>query len=209
MAIINKNRPQSANLKKKHRKSAERLKKKTTIKQRVQDVSFKYDNSKLANYSRDGLINKSMVDNHIIGEGISYDRDEILRYKLMKKNLGIAKKGEVLLPMGGNNKAFINKKGVSKLVMYKRPDQSASKQLPYEQLNYADNSFKYNNVSMDRSMFRKGSYQIDKKRQAKVITTQNKKSKHKRSATPSLTTPQQMMTQGINPNAYKLNKSYF
>jgi hypothetical protein len=209
MALINKNRPQSANLKKKQRKSAERLKKKATIKQRVQDASFKYDSSKLANYSRDILINKSMVDNHILGEGISYDRDEILRYKLMKKNLGIAKKGEVLLPMGGNNKTFINKKGVSKLVMYKRPDQSTSKQLPYEQLNYADNSFKYNNVSMDRSMFRKGSFQIDKKRQAKVITTQNKKSKHKRSATPSLIAPQQIMNQGINPNAHKLNKSYF
>lgn len=211
MALINKNRPQSANLKKKHGKSAERLKKKAIARQRIQDIqdsSFK-NNSKLVNYSKDGPISKSMIDNNILTDGNSFDHEEILRYKLMKKNLGIAKNGEVKLQMSGQNKAIITKKGVSKFVMYKRPEQPTNNPISYEQFNYSDHNFKYNNVSMDRSMFRKNTYQIDKKKQAKLVTTQSKKSKHKRSATPSLTAPQQIMAQGLNPNAYKIKKSYF
>jgi len=79
--------------------------------------------------------------------------------------------------------------------MYKRPDNSfMNKPMAYEQINFMDNNYKCNNISMDRGNFRKGNYKIDKKRQAKVITTHSKKGKHKRSATPSLSVPQHLVS---------------
>ena len=106
----------------------------------------------------------------------------------------MAKKGEVKLQMAAQNKSIINKKSGSKFIMYKKPDNSLVKHLPYDQAGYIDHNYKFNNnKSMDRGVFRKGSYQIDKKRQAKVITTHSKKGKHKRSATPSLSMPQHII----------------
>ena len=201
MGIGNKNRPQSANLKKKHGKSAERMKKKALTRQRIQESQGpfnNYVNNKLFNYSKEGAISKSLAESRILTEGTSFDREEVLRHKVFKKNLGMAKKGEVKLQMAPQNKSIINKKSGSKFVMYKRPENNQlSKNLPYDQIGYIDHNYKYNNISMDRGNFRKGSYQIDKKRQAKVITTQSKKGKHKRSATPSLSVPQHILSQKL------------
>lgn len=205
MGVLGKNRPQSANLKKKQGKSAERLKKSGFNRQRVQeeaDSIVKYTSQQIPAFNKDVLVSQSLIESHITNDGSSFDRDEIFRHKLMKKNLGIAKKGEVKLQMSSLNKNIISKKTGNKFMMYKRPEPTTvNKPITYDQLNYIDPSYKFHNMSVDGSLFRKSSYQLDKKRKAKVITTQKQnKNKQKRSATPSLLAPQQMIVQNFNAN---------
>ena len=117
-----KNRPQSANLKKKGRKSADRLKKKDLTAQRMHEMqnSFKpHINNKLFNYSKGGVVTKNISKNLIQNEENSFDQEGALRHKLFKKNLGIAKKGEVKIKMAPN-KAIISKKSGNKFVMYSK-----------------------------------------------------------------------------------------
>lgn len=85
--FINKNRPQSANIKKNHGKSAERMKKKAITRQRIQEnqgAFNQYVNNKLFTYSKDGHISKNLAENRILTEGNSFDREEVLRNKLFK-----------------------------------------------------------------------------------------------------------------------------
>lgn len=155
-------------------------------------------NQKLPIYNKDSVVSHSMLDSSVLmTEGNSFDREELMRHKLAKKNFGINKKGEVKIQMNYHNKAILNTKKISnKFMMYKRPENGINnKSMNYEGLSYIDPQYKLHNASMDRSMFRKGSYQIDKKRQAKVVTTQSKKPKPKRSATPSLGVSQQYVGQ--------------
>lgn len=211
MAVFNKNRPQSANIKKKHGKSAERMKKSALNRQRLQDEQdslIKYVNQPIPNFSKDGLVSKSMIENHLgFNEGSSFDREDILRHKIMQKNLVVAKNADMNLSLNSNTKAIITKKN-NKFMMYKRPDGTINKSVAYEQLNYIDTQYKPNNISMDRSVFRKAGYQLDKKRQAKVVTTQSKgKGKSKRSATPSLIGPSQYIAQGLTTNNFMKRKN--
>jgi hypothetical protein len=142
--------------------------------QRVKDEPdhlSKFVNKRGINYSKDSFPVKSMIDNSLFRyEGNSFDRDELLRHKLIKKNIGLAKKGDIKIQVSSQNNSILGKKSGTKFMMYKRPD-----------------------VNMDNSLYRKGSYQVDKKMHSKVVTTQNKK--HKRSATPSLTGVQQYVYQ--------------
>lgn len=145
---------------------------------------------------------QKLMENHILAsEGNSFDRDDPFKCKLIKKNLGIAKKGDNKIQLV-NTKALMQKKTGGKFIMYKRPDikPNTNKLVSYEQLNYTDNNYLINNTSVDASMYRKTSYQLDKKRKGKVISSQNKKAKNKRSATPSLTAPQQFIAQQFNAN---------
>ena len=143
------------------------------------------------------------MENHILAnEGNSFDRDDPFKSKLIKKNLGIAKKGDAKIQLI-NTKALMQKKSGGKFIMYKRPDikpNTTNKLVSYDQLSYTDHNYLINNTSVDASMYRKTSYQLDKKRKGKIMSTQNKKVKNKRSATPSLTTPQQFIAQQFNAN---------
>ena len=144
---------------------------------------------------------QKLMENHILAsEGNSFDRDDPFKSKLIKKNLGIAKKGDNKIQIV-NSKALMQKKTGGKFIMYKRPDikPNTNKLVSYEQLNYTDHNYLINNTSVDASMYRKTSYQLDKKRKGKICQ-QNKKVKNKRSATPSLTAPQQFIAQQFNAN---------
>ena len=141
------------------------------------------------------------MENHILSnEGNSFDRDDPFKSKLIKKNLGIAKKAENKIQLINSKSLMQKTKG--KFIMYKRPDSkpNANKLISYDQLNYTDQSYLINNTSVDASMYRKTSYQLDKKRKGKILATQNKKIKNKRSATPSITAPQQFIAQQFNAN---------
>jgi hypothetical protein len=145
---------------------------------------------------------QKLMENHILSnEGNSFDRNDPFKSKLIKKNLGIAKKTENKMQII-NSKSIIQKKTGGKFIMYKRPDikPNINKLISYDQLNYSDNNYLINNTSVDASMYRKTSYQLDKKRKGKILVTQNKKVKNKRSATPSLTAPQQFIAQQFNAN---------
>lgn len=151
-------------------------------------------------YANEGLASHSLMENHIANDSSSFDRDEALRHKLIKKNLGIAKKGDARLQIV-SSKALGPKKASSKFVMYKRPEQKPGGKLTaYDQPSYADQAYPLGNVSVDASMYRKSAYPMEKKRKGKIVTAQMRKAKHKRSATPSLTPPQQFIAQQFNPN---------
>ena len=65
---------------------------------------------------------QKLMENHILAsEGNSFDRDDPFKSKLIKKNLGIAKKGDNKIQIV-NSKALMQKKTGGKFIMYKRPD---------------------------------------------------------------------------------------
>lgn len=142
------------------------------------------------------------MESHVLSnEGNSFDRDDAFKSKLIKKNLGIAKKAENKIQLI-NSKAMMQKKTGGKFIMYKRPEikPNTNKLMSYDQLSYTDHNYLTNNTSVDASMYRKSSYQFDKKRKGKIVAAQNKKVKTKRSATPSITAPQQFIAQQFNAN---------
>lgn len=154
------------------------------------------DSESIQNYT-----SQKIMENHILSnEGNSFDRDDPFKSKLIKKNLGMAKKAENKIQIINSKSLMQKTKG--KFIMYKRPEAkpNANKLISYDQLNYTDQSYLINNTSVDASMYRKTSYQLDKKRKGKILATQNKKIKNKRSATPSITAPQQFIAQQFNAN---------
>ena len=63
------------------------LNKKALTRQRIQEAQnpfHQYVNGKLFNYSKDGVISKSLAENRILTEGSSFDREEVLRHKVFK-----------------------------------------------------------------------------------------------------------------------------
>jgi len=70
--------------------------------------------------------------------------------------------------------------------MYKHAEKkSHNKSMAYEQTNYSELN-PVHNMSIDSALFRKNSYQLEKKRKAKILNSQTKKIKNKRSATPGI-----------------------
>ena len=209
MALLAKNRPQSAKLKKKNVKG-DRSKKGSANRQRGQDENeaiIKFTNQPIPSYFKNSNENsQNLIESHMLNyDGNSFDWDEIYRNKLIKKNLGVSKKAENKIYIGANSKIIsTNKKVNSKFMMYKRPESKPfKKSTAYEQISYAEAN-PMHNTSIDSALFRKHSYQIDKKRKTKAISNvmiANKggKSKHKRSATPSIQGPKQYLASHLHP----------
>jgi hypothetical protein len=207
MELLAKSRPQSAKLKKKAVKG-DRSKKGSAQRQRLQeenDAVIKFTNQPIPSYFKNSENSHNLIENHMFkNDGNSFDRDDVYRSKLIKKNLGVAKKSENKIYVGINPKIIPTKKVNSKFMMYKRPDGSNKgfkKSTAYEQISYAEAN-PMHNTSIDSALFRKGSYQIDKKRKGKVMNNpmaaKSTKQKHKRSATPSIPGPQQYLANHLH-----------
>lgn len=160
MALLSKTRPQSAKLKKKNPK-AERSKKSSVQRQRLQDENdalLKFTNQPIPPYFKDNLNSHNIIENSLFkNERNSFDRDEIYRNKLIKKNLGVAKKSENKIYVGANTKIMPSKKinMTSKFMMYKRPETKGfKKSMAYDQIAYTEINPAHN-TSIDSALFRK------------------------------------------------------
>ena len=135
------------------------------------------------------MLSQNMMDNSLLMEDNSYDKEDKTLKKIMKKYQGNIRKTNPKLRV--NNGVQGNKKHSNKFTVFKRPESTnKNMHMAYEHMNYIEDLNKMHN-NIEDMMFNKSNMKFEQKR--KKVSGGKKSRKGKRSATPGLTAPPQYL----------------
>lgn len=142
----------------------------------------KYLNHNLKNE----YITNNLIDNSMLLDENTFDRDEKNIYKYIKSHIQMKKLPYKVKPHENSNGGKLSG---NKFIVYKRPEsQNLNMAIAYDHMNYLEDLQKMHNIK--DIVKNKGSLKFETKKKKVAVTAKKQKFKNKRSATPGVSLPQ-------------------